>query len=94
MFVQGNVLPVTVPLKVIALVVAPLQMVILAGVVTVGVGLTVMVNVFVGPVQNVVPVSKYRGVTVIVATIAAVVVLVVVNELISPVPLAGSPIPV
>ena len=55
--------------------------------------MTVIVNVFVGPSQVTDPFSKC-GVTTIVATTGAVPVLVAVNDAISPVPLAASPIDV
>ena len=61
----------------------------MAGLLTVGVGLTVMVKVDGTPGQ---PVEV--GVTVIVPLIGAVVAFVAVNEAISPVPLAANPIAV
>jgi hypothetical protein len=83
------VVPVTAPVKDTVVVEAPLQTVWLAIVLTVGVGLTVIVNVFAVPVQ-----PAFEGVTVIVATTGAVPALVAVNEAISPVPLAARPIDV
>lgn len=56
---------------------------------TIGVGLTVMVNVIGVPTQ-----PPPLGVTVIVATIGPLVALVVTKGCISPVPLAAKPIPV
>ena len=58
----------------------------LAGNVTVGVGLTVMVKLCVAPLQ-----LLATGVTVMVATIGALVLLVAVNEAILPEPLAPIP---
>jgi len=55
------------------------------------VGLTVIVKVFVEPVQEVLPFAKV-GVTVIVAVIGAVVELVAVKVPILPEPLAAKPI--
>jgi hypothetical protein len=52
-----------------------------------------MVKVLVGPVQDIPPLVKV-GVTTIVATTGAVVLLVAVNEAISPVPVAANPIEV
>jgi hypothetical protein len=51
LFVQLNVVPATAPVKVMAVVVAPLHNVWLATAFTVGVGLTVIVNVIGVPVQ-------------------------------------------
>jgi hypothetical protein len=58
---------------------------------TVAVGLTVMVNVMVVPVQ-LTPALVYVGVTTMVAVTGAVVLFTAVNELIFPVPLAAKPI--
>ena len=58
----------------------------LAGTLAVGGGFTVMVKLALGPVQPLI------GVTVIVPTIAALLVLVAVNEGRSPTPLAPKPI--
>ena len=55
--------------------------------VTVGAGLTVMVNVLDGPEQ-----PSATGVTVTVATTGVVPLLTAVKEAISPVPLAANPI--
>ena len=54
-------------------------------------GLTVIVNVFAGPSHVTEPFSKC-GVTTIVATIGAVPAFIAVNDAISPVPPAASPI--
>ena len=77
------------PVKFTASVATPLHFVWSAGLLTVGVGLTVIVKVDGRPGQ---PVEV--GVTVIVPVIGAFVALVAVNEAISPVPLAGNPIAV
>ena len=58
---------------------------------TVAVGFTIIVNVLGVPVQ-VVPAFVYDGVTVMVAVTGALPAFVAVNELISPAPLAASPI--
>ncbi len=58
---------------------------------TLGVGFIVMVNVCVAPVQEM-PLFVYIGVTVIVPKITSFVVLMALNALIFPVPLAASPI--
>ena len=86
-FVQLQVTPVMLPVKVMASVVSSLHLVWSAGLSTVGVGLTVMEKETGVPVQ---PLNV--GVTSIVPLIGAVVKLVAVNEVISPVPLAGNPI--
>jgi len=87
--VHEKVVPLTGPLKLIAVPEAPLQCILLEMLLTVAVGLIVTVNV-VG-----VPVHPFAvGVTMIFALIAAVVALVVVNEGIFPEPLAASPIAV
>ena len=91
LFVQLNVVPPTAPVKLIAVVVAPLHSVWLATAFTVGVGFTVIVNVIGVPVQ-VTPLLVYVGVTVIVATTGAVPVLIAVKLAILPVPVAASPI--
>jgi hypothetical protein len=85
--------PVPVPVKVTAVVGEPLQITSSAGGVTTGVGLTVMVNVCGNPV-HVTPPPVYWGVTVTVATTAVDVELAAVNEAMSPVPLAASPMEV
>ena len=69
---------------------APLQIVRFAGCTTCPVGLTVIVNVFVGPGQLLPPLVNV-GVTTIVPVLGAVPGLVPVKE-ISPVPVAGRPI--
>ena len=73
------------PAKVIASVGAPLHLIWSAGLVTVGVGFTVMVKGTMVPGQ---PLAV--GVTCMVLVIATVPVFVAVNELISPDPLPGS----
>lgn len=88
-FVQLKTVPGTAPVKV-AVTVAPAQTVWLACAFTVGVGLTVMVNVFVGPVQSVPPLLN-TGYIVIVATCGVMPVLMAVKLAILPVPLAARP---
>ena len=61
----------------------------LTGCTTSGVGLTVMVNISGGPLQ-----PNATGVTVIVAVTGALVILIAVNEVIFPFPLAARPIEV
>ena len=56
-----------------------------------GVGLTVMVKVLVGPTQLAGPLVRV-GVTIIVATTGAVALLTAVNDAMFPEPEAGSPI--
>ena len=82
--------PVVVLLKLMAVVEDPLHTVWLATVFTVGIGLTVIVNVLPVPVQ-VVPALVKAGVTVIVAVTGLLVVLVATNAGILPVPLAAKP---
>ena len=77
------------PVKLTASVAAPLHLVWSAGLVTVGVGSTVMVKETGVPGQPLIV-----GVTSIVPVIAALVELVAVNEPIFPVPLAANPIAV
>ena len=77
------------PVNVTASVVAPLHFVWSAGLLTVGVGLTVMVKDTGVPGQPLIV-----GVTSIVALIVAIVEFVAVNEAMFPVPLAGKPIAV
>ena len=77
--------------KVTWVVVALWQTVWLAGWLTCAEGLTVMVNEVVGPSQVTDVCSKW-GVTVMVATTSEVQLLVAVNELMSPLPEAASPI--
>ena len=85
--VHEKVVPLTGPLKLIAVPEAPLQCILLEMLLTVAVGLTVAVNV-VG-----VPAHPFAvGVTVIVAVIGKVVALVAVNAGMLPEPLAASPI--
>src|ERR1051325_2072058 len=79
-----------VPEKLIFVVAAPLQTVWLAGWLTEGGGLTVMVRLLVGPVQSTPRLRKW-GVTVTVAATAVVPPLVTVKAGMSPVPLAASP---
>ncbi len=78
-----------VPLKLIAATDAPLHAVTSKGRVTVGVGLTFMVNVLEAPLQ---PVAV--GVTVMVASTDALPVFTAVKADISPVPLAPNPMEV
>ena len=77
------------PVNVTASVVVPLHFVWSAGLLTVGVGSTVMVKETSVPGQPLIV-----GVTSIVPVIAAFVAFVAVNEAISPVPLAGNPMAV
>ena len=81
--------PLTVPVKFIALVAAPLHKAWLGGRATSGVGFTVMVNICGKPVQ---PFAD--GVTVIVAVTGALVILTALKAGIFPVPLAANPIEV
>lgn len=74
-------------------VVAPLQTITLEGAVTIGVGFTVIVNVFEDPIQ-VTPLIVLVGVTVIVAVIGAFEEFVAVKTGILPIPVAGRPIAV
>ena len=85
-FVQANVVPATGPVKLIAVVVTPLHNVWSNILSTVGVGFTVIVNVFGVPTQ---PLAV--GVIVIVDVTGAVPVFVAVNVAISPLPLAAKP---
>lgn len=68
----------------------PLHKVWSVGLVTAGVGLMVMVNVLAVPGQ-VLPAFVKLGVTVILPVMGALVVLVPINDAISPVPLAPKP---
>lgn len=86
-FAQLYVVPLTAPVKAIAEVEALAHTVWLDTVFTVGIGLTVIVNVFTVPVQ-----PLLVGVTVMVATDAVAPELVAVNAAISPVPLAARPV--
>ena len=72
----------------------PIQWVWFATVLIFGTGFTVIVNVMGVPVQTAPVVGEVTGVTVIVAAIGALVALVVINEAISPEPLAAKPMPV
>jgi hypothetical protein len=90
LFVQLYVVPATAPVKVTAVVVAPLHNVWLATAFTVGVGLTVIVNVIGVPVQVTPPLVKL-GVTVTVATTGVVPGFVAVKLAMLPVPDAASP---
>jgi hypothetical protein len=95
LFVHSNVAPVTADEKVMTPELEPLQIVRSCGTTALGIGLTVMVNVFEAPAQACPPFEfKYFGITVIVATKGALVVLVVTNDRISPLPLGANPIPV
>ena len=89
LFVQLYVAPGTEPVKLTAVVFAPLQTTWSAGSVTVGVGLTVMVKVCGVPGQ---PLAD--GVTVIVAVNGVPPVLTAVNAAMFPVPDAANPIEV
>lgn len=86
---QLKPVPLTAPVKLIALVVAPLHKIWLAGCTTLGVGLTVMVKLCAAAVQ-----LLAEGVTVIVAVTGALVVLIAIKDGILPVPLATRPIEV
>ena len=92
-FVQAKVVvpPVLVVPKIIEVVDALLQTTWLAGWITCPVGFTVIVKVFVGPVQFT-PLLVNVGVTTIVAITGAVPVLVAVNDEMFPIPDAKSPI--
>ena len=92
LLVQLYTVPVTAPVKLIAVVAVPLHNDWLATVFTVGIGFTVMVNVLGVPAQ-VEPLTK-TGVTVMVAVIAALVLFVPMKEGMLPVPLAPRPIAV
>ena len=82
-------MPATAPVKVTAVVAVPLHNVWFAGVVTVGVGLTVMVKVCGVPGH-----ALADGVTVIVPAIAVVPAFVAVKAAILPVPVDARPIAV
>ena len=86
LFVQLYVVPLTAPLKFMGVVDAPLHNVWPDTEATVGVGLTVMLNDVVEPVQ---PLAE--GVTTIFATCGVVPVLIAANEPIVLVPLAERP---
>ncbi len=72
----------------------PVQYVWLATALTLGTGLTVMVNEIGAPVHTAPVVGEVTGVTVIVAVSGAFVAFVAVNEAISPLPDAARPMPV
>ncbi len=93
LLVQLNVVPGTVPVNVTIVVLEPSQTVWPVTAATVGVGLTVMVKVMVGPVQ-VTPALVYLGETLMVATTGAVPVLTALNGGMFPVPEADNPIEV
>ena len=82
-----------VPVKLTVVVGELLHITSLTGWLTVGEGLTEIVNVRDGP-GHVTPPAVYCGVTVIVATTGVEPLFIAVNEAILPVPLAASPIDV
>ena len=82
--------PATLPLKVTAVVAAPLHSVWLAGTFTLAVGFTVMVKVLLAPLQVIPPLVNV-GVTVIVAVTGVLPALTAVNDGIVLVPDAPSP---
>lgn len=86
LFVHSNVAP-AVPAKLIAAVNAPLHTAWFEGAVTVGVGLTVIVNDVVDPLHE-----PNEGVTTIVAVTGAAPVLIAANAAMLPVPVGASPI--
>ena len=88
LLVQVNTVPAVAPENTIACVVPPSQSTWLAIALTVGVGLTVIVNVMLEPVQPLAVV----GVTVIVAVTGAAVLLVAMKLGILPCPVAARPI--
>ena len=92
LLVQLYTVPAIVPVKFTGAVCAPGQTDWLAGWLTVGVGLTVIVNVVVAPVQVVPPLVKV-GVTTIVPVIGAMPAFVDVKDML-PVPLAPKPMAV
>ena len=85
--VQAYVVPVTLPVKLMAFVFAPLHNVWGVTAFTVGVGFTVIVNITGVPAQ-----PAALGVAVIVAVTGVLPVLVAVKEAMSPFPLAARPI--
>jgi len=85
--VHAKVVPATSPLKLMGAAATPLQYSWLVKTNGVGVGLTVMVNVFEIPLQP----NAFDGVTVTVATTGEIPVLLVVKTGIFPVPLAANP---
>ena len=86
-FVQLNAVPATLPVKLVAAVLAALQITWFAGCTTLGVGFTVIVKLCAGPLH---PLAK--GSTTMPATTTAFVLLIAVKEGISPVPFAAKPI--
>lgn len=84
-----KLLPLIVPVKAITLVAEPLHKVWSAGIITSGVGFTLIVKVIDGPGQ-----PPAVGVTVIVAITGTLVVLIAVKDGIFPLPLAVKPIDV
>ena len=91
LLVQLNTVPATGPLKFTAAVAVLLHTTWLATAFTVGVGLTVIVNVIGVPVQ-LTPPLVYTGVTTIVAVTGALVALIAIKLAILPDPLAARPI--
>ncbi len=91
LLVQLNVVPVTVPVKLMADTLSSAQTTLFVTLFTVGAGLTVNVNVMGVPVQ-VLPPLEYWGVTVMVATTGAVPVFLAEKEGMLPVPEAPRPI--
>ena len=91
--VQLYTVPGTKPVGVTTVVLPPTQIVWLATALTVGIGLTAIVNVVGVPVQPK-PALVYTGVAVIVPDIVAFVVLVVTNDAMFPTPDAPRPIAV
>lgn len=89
LFVQVKEVPLTAPVKLMALVIAPLHTIWLAGCTTSGVGLTVIVNTTGGAVHKAV-----EAVTEILAVTGALPVLMAVNAGIFPTPLAARPMDV
>ena len=86
-----HVKPVAVPVNVTAAVVVPAQSSWLVIALTTGVGCTVIVKTFTGPLHVTAP-NVYLGVMVIVAVTGVVPALVAVKAAMLPVPLAASPI--
>jgi hypothetical protein len=86
-----HVKPVAVPLNDTVVVLLPLQISWLVMALTTGVGCTVIVNDFVGPLHVTAP-NVYFGVMVIVATTGVEPLLVATNDPMFPVPLAARPI--
>jgi hypothetical protein len=88
LLVQLKVVPPTAPLNVTAVVLDPLHTTWLPGATTVGVGFTVIVNVWGVPVHTGAAVA---GVTIMVATMGVVPALVAVKAVMLPVPEASNP---